>query len=93
MANFKQVNYKPWPWLAEVIRRVKVVGLVTIIKLIFAGNEEPGTIAVYSLPLLGTEMKPEFQTLYTDNIPRDNRSCSQMYIDRDAFAIGPETLM
>ena len=69
------------------------MGLVTIIKLIFAGNEEPGTIAVYSLPLLGTEMKPEFQTLYTDNIPRDNRSCSQMYIDRDAFAIGPETLM
>ena len=62
-------------------------------KLIFAGNEEPGTIAVYSLPLLGTEMKPEFQTLYTDNIPRDNRSYSQMYIDRDAFAIGPETLM
>ena len=61
-------------------------------KLIFAGNEEPGTIAVYSLPLLGTEMKPEFQTLYTDNNPRDNRSYSQMYIDRDAFAIGPETL-
>ena len=28
-ANFKQVNYKPWPWLAEVIRRVNVVGLVT----------------------------------------------------------------
>ena len=61
--------------------------------LIFVGNEAPGSIAVYSLPLLGSEMKPQFQTLYTDNIPRDNRTYNQMYIDGDAFAIGPESLL
>lgn len=61
--------------------------------LIFVGNEAPGSIAVYSLPLLGSEMKPQFQTLYTDNIPRDNRSYYTMYEDRNVFALSPESLM
>ena len=61
--------------------------------LIFVGNQAPGTIAVYSLPLLGSKMEPLFQTLYTDNIPRDNRSYYTMYEGRNVFALGPESLM
>jgi hypothetical protein len=56
------------------------------------GNERPGTIAVYSVPE-GEGLVPEFETLFSDNIPKDNtRTQDQMYRDRQLYAIDPEFL-
>ena len=61
--------------------------------LSFAGNERPGTIAVYSLDPDCTGMMPQFQMLYTDNIPQDGRSYNQMYSDSEVSGLDPESLL
>ena len=59
--------------------------------LVFAGNERPGTIAVYSLA--PGEVRPAFHTLYTEGVPRDAaRTWRQMHQDRHLYAIDPEFL-
>ncbi|KAL8606257.1 hypothetical protein ACOMHN_039793 [Nucella lapillus] len=58
--------------------------------LIFAGNERPGTIAVYSVAPGG--MHPQFQSLFSEGIPpgNDNRTWGQLYDARQLYGIDVE---
>ena len=57
--------------------------------LIVAGNERPGTIAVFSVAAGG--MAPVFETLYSEGIPHnDSRTWQQIYDDGHLFALDPE---
>ena len=59
--------------------------------VLFIGIEKPGTIAVYGVAP-GKSLKPRFKSLYTDGIPRGDRTWKEMYEARELHAIDPECL-
>nr|KAG5713082.1 hypothetical protein BaRGS_021876 [Batillaria attramentaria] len=56
--------------------------------VIFVGMEKPGAIAVYSV--LDRMEDAKFQLLYTEGLPRENRTLSDLYNDRKLFGVEPE---
>lgn len=56
--------------------------------VMFVALEKPGSIAVYSV--LDRMEDAKFQTLYTEGLPRGNRTLNDLYVDRKLFAVEPE---